>query len=534
MRLFKEIITGSHDVEAFKEGIVVKISVYLPDRPGSLENLATLIASLGGNITFFYYNRSDHSNKVTLEVHLDNYNSLSKLLAEFTSEGYTDNNTSHVRDSSEVTAIENILEIKVRLKNVPGSLASFANILKEQGANVIYMLYDEDIDEESATISMALNSPSEIEPLLNALNLKGYQYRMIYKGTETEEAVYIIGLKLCERFFIRLRKLMTDADIAEIRGLVASSKELYEDLLGFYQESGKDLEAGDVYEKVLTLASRCRSKTGSRFSAIAMPPISTSGKLKICGFRMPTSENIYLLIHENGISMIDTGHGIYYEDIKRLLISLGFETAKVDSIYITHADTDHIGCAGYFEQEFGTKVYMHKDGLDIIKSMNRGHGLIGRFANLNRYYTKLSATLTACCFPKSPIFFSQTPIGCRGIFDVIDSFNVGGVTFEVLQSLEGHIKGQVFFLSEEEGLLFASDYIINYKSLTKEEKDHLGTYNFLLTNPNSNIEILTKELSSLKSIASEMAKRLIPKGKSAIIMPGHGEHFGVNPDNPSI
>ncbi len=528
MRLFREIISYGDTLETFKEGLIVKLSVLLPDRPGSLENVSSLIAARGGNITFFYYNRSEHSNRVTLEIKLDSKETLEKLLADFMDGGYLDNNLS-LRESSEVMALENILEIKVRLRNVPGSLAAFASILKEQGANVIYMLYDEDIDEEAATISMALNSPSEIDPLLNAINNKGYHYRIVYKGTDTEEAVHVIGLKLCERFFIRLRKLLSDADIAELRKLVESSRELYEDLLGFYQESGQDLEAGEVYEKVLTLASRCRSRTGSRFTPVPMAPITTSSGLKIHGYRMPTSENIFFLIHEQGVSLIDAAHGVYYDDIKRLLASLGIDPGRVDAIYLTHADTDHIGCAGYFEREFGTKVFMHRDGMEVIQSVNRGVGLSGRLANLNRYYTRLSAALTGCCFPERPIFFAETPIERKGIFEVIDIFTVGGVSFKVLKSLGGHIKGQVFFLAEEEGLLFASDYIINYKSLTNEEKDHLGTYNFLLTNPNSNTDILSRELSSLKLIASEMARNLSSVGKSAIIMPGHGEYFKVNP-----
>jgi len=203
MRLFREITVQGDQQEAPLEGIIVKISAYLPDRPGSLEELSSVSAALKGNISFFYYNRSEHSNRVTMEVRFASYNDVVSLLEVLQTKGYSAH-TTYSSNNMEIINLENILEIKVRLSNRPGSLAAFAHILKMQGANVIFMLYDEDIDEESATISMALRDPSEIDPLLNAINERGYHYRIIYRGSNTEEAAHIIGLKLSERFFIRL------------------------------------------------------------------------------------------------------------------------------------------------------------------------------------------------------------------------------------------------------------------------------------------------------------------------------------------
>ena len=180
------------------------------------------------------------------------------------------------------------------------------------------MLYDEDIDQESADIAMATKTPKEIDNLLNVMNIEGYYYRVIYRGSDKKEVEHIIGLKMVEKFFMRLRKLLSDSDTREVKALVDSSQELSADLVRFYTEAGNNLEAADVFEKVLTLASVSRSRLGRRFSAVEMPPLQITEGVRLFGFRLPTSENIYIFEHDNELSMIDTGYGIYFNDLKEL------------------------------------------------------------------------------------------------------------------------------------------------------------------------------------------------------------------------
>jgi uncharacterized protein with ACT and thioredoxin-like domain len=363
--------------------LLVKFRVYLPDRPGSLAGFATAIAHVGGNISFFHYDRSTDSSRVAVEVQLEGEDSLSVLLQSLQENQYGFENAGGGPDEVLVTAVESILEIKVRLVNRPGSLAAFARLLAEHDANVIYMLYDEDIDPESANIVMATENPLEIDHLLKAVNEDGYHYRVLYRGSNEQEAAHIIGLKMVEKFFLRLKKLLPSSDVVEIKSLVESSQELYQDLVHFAAEAGNNLEAGDVFETVLTFASRSRSQTGEKFSATAMRPLRFHNWVTLLGFRLPSSENFYLLRDGDDLTMIDAGHGIYYEDIKRLIRKEGMDPAWVRRIYVTHPDTDHAGTSGYFEQEFGTAVFMHPGSADVITHMNRVHGISGGLLNLN-------------------------------------------------------------------------------------------------------------------------------------------------------
>jgi glyoxylase-like metal-dependent hydrolase (beta-lactamase superfamily II) len=183
-----------------------------------------------------------------------------------------------------------------------------------------------------------------------------------------------------------------------------------------------------------------------------MQPLRFHEHVKLYGFRLPTSENFYLVQDGDDITLIDTGHGIYYNDLKNLIRKQGMDPAKVRRIYVTHPDTDHAGASGYFEQEFGTEIFMHSGSADVITHGNRAQGTAGALLKLNKYYTRLSSRFTECRFPSRPHYFPSTEIGRAGTFRIIDRFDIGPLAFDVLESLGGHTPGLVFYLNREFGL----------------------------------------------------------------------------------
>ncbi len=522
-------LRDDHSAQSADTNMLLKFRVFLRDRPGSLAAFSSLIAECGGNIGFFHYDRSVDSSCVVVEVQMSGNSHLASLLEALKTKKYAFEKSGNYKDDIQITARENIFEIKVRLLNIPGALAAFARLLRKHQANVIYMFYDEDIDPESADIAMATEDPGEIDHLLNAVNTQGYYYRVLYRGSDKKEIEHIIGLKLVEKFFLRLHKLLSDSDTKEIKKLVESSQELSDDLVKFYAEAGNNLEAADVFEKVLTLASLSRSKVGKRFAVIEMPPLQVSERVRLFGFRLPTSENIYVFQHNGELTMIDGGYGIYYDDIKKLFKKKSWNPEALKRIFVTHADADHAGTTGYFAAEFRTKVYMHPAGREVIAGDNRACGLSGKLSNLNKFYTRLVNRFTNCRFPAQPAYFSLSAVDREGAFDVIDIFFIGDLEFEVLESHGGHIPGNVFFLNKEYGLLFTADYLLNLKSLTAENKDTLNVYKYLLINPNSNGPVFKKEMTELQALLEGIHKKLLKQGRAARIFPGHGEYYPLEP-----
>ncbi len=505
--------------------MLVKFHVYLPDQPGSLAGLASDIASAGGNISFFHYDRSIDAGRVAVEVQFGSEAGPQAMVRDLQKNPYSSEPLRTSSHEVEVLSLENVLEIKVRLENRPGTLASFAALLAEHNANVIYMLYDKDIDAGSADIALATRDTTEITRLLAAMNEQGRHYRVVYRGADAEGAAHVIGLKMVEKFFLKLKRLLPESDIEDLRSLVRSSAELEQDLVRFYTEAGRNLEAGDVFEKVLALASRSRAKTGDKFRALEMPPLELPGTVRLLSFRLPTSENFFLFVHGGELTMIDTGHGVYYEDIKGLLRTRQLDPAAVKRIFITHPDTDHAGGSGYFQQEFGAEVYMHPGAQEVIRYRNRGVGASGGLLNLNKYYTRLSSRFTECRFPERITYFPVRDRGRAGRFRTIADFAIGPLRFEAVESHGGHTPGLLFYLNREQGLLFTSDFLLNVPSLSADEKEHLSIYRYLLTNPNRDTHVYTEETEALKDLAKEVQQGLVPTGGKVTIFPGHGAHY---------
>ncbi len=525
VRIYRRTLVTSGAGDELPDGLIAKFRVYLPDRPGSLAAFAAAIAGAGGNIVLFHYDRSVDSSRVAVEVQVASRDRVDILLASLAEGRFGLERAANAPDDVEVTSEANVLELKARLENRPGTLAAFARLLAEHGANVIYMLYDEDIDPGSADIAMAVRDPAEIDRLLAAVNEQGYAYRVVYRGGDEQAASNVIGLKLVEKFFLRLRRLLPASGIEELRSLVDSSKELEQDLVRFYAEAGNNLEAGEVFEKVLALASRSRSWTGERFRCRPMEPLMLPGGVELHGFRLPTSENVYLFRHGGAMTMIDAGHGVYFRDFTAYLRGRSWDPAGITRIFLTHPDTDHAGMSGYFEREFGTEVFMHPASDDVIANQNRAWGASGGLLNLNRYYTRLSSRFTDCRFPERPRRFPTAETGRTGGFSVIDRFSVGPLAFEVLESRGGHTPGLVFYLERAQGLLFTSDFLINVASLQPDEKEHLGIYRYLLTNPNRDRRLYREETEAMKELTLAVDDDLRSRGGSATVLPGHGVHY---------
>lgn len=152
-----------------------------------------------------------------------------------------------------------------------------------------------------------------------------------------------------------------------------TSKNLSETLINFNKESGKNLERGEIFNKILAFAISSCSKTGNNFHYKRLPALPL-GSVVLHSFKPPTGGNVYILEGESETIMIDGSYGIYYEDIIKILKENYIDPSKVKKIYLTHADADHAGLSGYFEEEYRTKVYLHPASQGIIKNENRAYG----------------------------------------------------------------------------------------------------------------------------------------------------------------
>jgi len=498
-----------------------KTALFVPDKPGILAKLAEMFGSHGINIVFFYYNRSEHPNKVVIEGKAGSKEAHQALYHDLTKEGFLEE---RFEEDIKITNIKNILKVTAYIENKPGTLADFAKVLKEYEVNVVFMKYDELVSENKAEIAMYVKNPSVVKELGQKLNSLGYEYLFEYTGEDKEDVGKVIGLNLLEKFFLKLRKVLTDAEVEEVKNIISASKKLSDTLVGFNKELGKHLEAGHIFNNILLFAMSSREKTGKNFYYKRLPTIPL-GRVLLHTFRLPTGGNIYVLEDENESIMIDGGYGLYYEDIKNMLEENNIKVEKIKRIYISHADADHAGTSGYFEEEFGTKVFMHPACKGIIEHNNRAYGSNSPLYQLNEFFTVLVNYFTKCKFPKNWIPFDTKVKGTFGIFPIIDEFEFGGLKFKVLESLGGHIPGQVFFISEEAGILYSADYLLYIPSLTREERNILSIPKYLMISTNTNSSVFKEEMKSLGNLVKSLDEKLKKQGKGFLVLPGHGDYY---------
>lgn len=496
-----------------------RVRVYVPDRPGSLAKIAGYFADYGINISYFYYNRSEHPNRVLVEGKSRD-DIFKSLYQDLLGEGFF---RESFQEDLQITSLDNILKVSVYLENKPGTLAKFAGILREHDANVTYMIYNEMISENRAEIAFYVKNPGEISELARELNDLGYHYNFEYSGVDEEESDRIIGLNLVEMFYFKLREILNDKEVDKIKELVNTSKRLSDALLRFNREAGRNLEAGQVFGNILALAISSRTKVGEAFHYKRLPSLPL-GDVLLHSFRPPTGGNIYLLEYDGDLVMIDGSYGIYYDNVKSMLEENDLDPSRVDRIYLSHADADHAGLSGYFQEEYDSRVFMHPQAKNIIKEDNRAAGSKTPLLELNHYFTVLVNHFTECKFPKTWKTYKTRREEEIGGFPIIDNFKVGNVHFKVLESLGGHIPGQVFFLSEDAGLLFTADYLLYVPSLKGDEKRSLNIPRFLMTSTNANSMLFREEMQILEEAAKKIDEKT---DRGLLILPGHGDYYPI-------
>ena len=501
--------------------------LFLVDRPGSLAGLASMFAAYGVNIIFFHYNRSEHPNRVLLEVRSESEDALRLIYSELSQTDIVGGQFPAPQLELGVVDTGNILKIEVQLQHWSGTLGGFAHLLARHKANVIYMSYHEDISYTSANFSIATQNPGEIDKLLKEMNENGYYYSLVYRGSEQQQIEDIIGLNLVERFFFHLRKLLDTDNLERLRKIVNSSQRINDSLINFSREAGKHFDSGVVTTNILAFASASLMKTGEKFFFHRLPSL-TFDRVRFHAFRLPTGSNINVLESDEELVMIDSGYGLYYEDVKTMFRENGLDPGKVARIYLSHADADHAGMSGYFADEFRSRVYLHREAQGILEHENRAWGTDTPLLELNHCFTVLVNEFTKFRVSENWIPYSSEEIDRICGFQVIDKFELAGQHYLILGGQGGHVPGQVFFLSYDSGLIFTGDYLLLVDSLSPGERETLNLPKFMMTSTNVDSRLFRCEMDMLKELIIKFDADLRVHKKRALVIPGHGDYYSYD------
>jgi glyoxylase-like metal-dependent hydrolase (beta-lactamase superfamily II)/uncharacterized protein with ACT and thioredoxin-like domain len=470
----------------------------IPDEPGSLHKAAAIVSRHRGNIIRLQFDKRIDPYTVFFEVTAGQAE-YDRITAELNAIGYL--------QTSLKTA--SFLRFFVHLPHRPGALNEILNFTTTSGANIAYIDFDDKgRHPDRLTVSLNLEDSAAAGRLLEELKPR-YRLEILEydtSGAHLDDTVFYL------RFAQEIRALIGESEDRFLLRLLGDVNHIVQELCNL----GKDPKL--VFDSILLTGRTLSNTTGPGFYA-DVQRVAVGDNVTLSCFQLPCGGNIFLIDSPSEQVMIDTGYGCYHADVRRMLESYGcLDEAKLSRLVITHADADHCGAAGYYR----AVSLMHRETGEIIRQANRAYGSRSEGSILEEVYTTLINLFSGFLPPKHVRLLPPAGDEREGIFPVVSRFQVGGLEFEVLEGLGGHLCGQVYLLCRTHGLLFTADTVINFAHLTPERADYNSLAVLLVTSVNVDSEIASRERIALLGLAAEMDRELEPIGRRCLICGGHG------------
>lgn len=468
----------------------------MPDEPGALHRAAEIVKRHGGNIDRIQYDKRIDPYTVFFEARCSE-EQYQAMRSELEAIGYLQGKMS----------LPSFLKFHVVLPNRSGALFDFLNHTTAAKCNIDFLDFDDrGKHPERLTVSLTVEEAGAVDRLLEELKsvypLEILEYDTT--GQHLDETVFYI------RFAQELRALVGEAEDAFLLRLLSDINHVAQELMNL----GSDPK--QAFSDVLRSGRGLKETSGKGFYADLQEV--RLGKADILCVQLPCGGNCYLLRNGAEVSMVDTGFGIYFRDLDRLMEREGWGgVGMVRNVLITHGDADHSGSAGLL----AGPVKMHPDTLEMIRRSNRAYGSDSEGSVLSEVYTKLINLFSRFSVAERPDTFPLDRRSSRGDFPVLATLDLAGMRCEVLEGFGGHTTGQVFYFLPEELVLFTGDSLINFDSLTEERKDFATLAKNLMTSVNVDSAKASKERKALlRLIETEESAR--SDGRMCLVCGGHG------------
>ena len=468
----------------------------MPDEPGALHRAAEIVKRHGGNIDRIQYDKRIDPYTVFFEARCSE-EEYQAMRSELEAIGYLQGKMN----------VPSFLKFNVVLPNRSGALFDFLNHTTAARCNIDLLDFDDrGKHPERLTVSLTVEEAGTVDRLLEKLK-SVYPIEILEydtTGQHLDETVFYI------RFAQELRALIGEAEEAFLLRLLSDINHVAQELMNL----GSDPKR--AFSDVLLSGRGLKETSGKGFYA-DLQEVRLTGTDLLC-VQLPCGGNCYLLRKGSEVSMVDTGFGIYFRDLDRLMEREGWGgVGMVRQVLITHGDADHSGSAGLLAAPVG----MHRDTLEMIRRSNRAYGSGSEGSVLAEVYTKLINLFSGFTVAERPELYPTRGTAVRGDFPILSTLTLAGMRCEVLEGFGGHTIGQVFYFLPEELVLFTGDSLINFDSLTDERKDFASLAKNLMTSVNVDSVKASKERKALLRLI-EVEESGRKDGRKCLVCGGHG------------
>jgi glyoxylase-like metal-dependent hydrolase (beta-lactamase superfamily II) len=157
--------------------------------------------------------------------------------------------------------------------------------------------------------------------------------------------------------------------------------------------------------------------------------------------------NIYVLVDDDGLTLIDAGLPRSEKKILAYVNGLGKSASDVKRIILTHSDLDHVGALAALQKATGARTYASQIEADAIAA-----------GKPSRQINPTGFSLRRILFTLMGPFFKATPVK-------VDEILASGQSLPVLSGLQvvetpGHTPGHISLFAPGAGVLFCGDSMV--------------------------------------------------------------------------
>ncbi len=458
-----------------------------PDKPGAFMRACKVIMDHNGNIVRVSYNKGVN---LFIEVSAteDELNAIDKELVDI----------SYVDDAPPEPTI---LVMSVRITDVPGALYPVLKVIDKYNVNISYLNSSADMKGyQDFNIGMVVDNPGVSKKILDEVAELYALDVQDYNGNDADLDNTVFYIRLANG----IQKLFRFED-EKVKQFITEASKVSNTL----KARGEDPMV--AFENVKKIANFIAFNRDLNFHAkIQQIELTKDTTLHI--IEPPCGSNMYILRNMDDLLFIDTGLGIYTDELMlelRELFPAFYSMNK--TVLVTHADPDHCG------------LLSELDDVKIVVTKKTAERLYVRDASYDDkrsaeslVYDALARIVTDYIPPKKEYLEIIGDGNGQDNLTKIKDLRFGDLDLEIYEGKGGHMPGETIILCREPKLLFTGDIYVNSKHLTPEMEDFNKILPFLQTHVEANPDILPGIRTRLGMLMDEVGR------KGMIVCAGHG------------
>lgn len=341
------------------------------------------------------------------------------------------------------------MRIVVKINDVPGALYPVLEIFKKYRINITYLnSYTENKEYQHFSFGFNITNYEKVTRALIDIS-KLYLLdvsRYVGKDKQLDMVVkYIRGANNLQSMFS-----FQDWKAMEYIAECTATSKIYESL-------GMDpTELLDNVDQVMKFISF----HGAMNFSTKITKTELTAESELYCIQPPAGSNIYIVKSGDKLLFVDTGMGIFSEEMImefRELFPAYYSMKKI--IIPTHADVSHCGLIDDIEN---AKIYLTEGTYNYLSKLMKPMKIEGTNGDVcNDAFNRISRIITDYHQPARKKCKILKGNDGKETLGLIYSFKFGDLDFDIYEGCGGHIKGETVIVCPAKKLIFTGDILIN-------------------------------------------------------------------------